>query len=184
MVICEDTSLLFSLYGNDENTPRAVAWNKPRPTAFTLSSLNEYELGNALRFAEFRRAIGPGEAALFWAEYEADRSSGRLKVQVCNLAEIVDEARRLSATHTLTGGHRGFDILHVAAAIRLKAKQLLTFDGNRKNSPRQKGSWCRSDGAGGMGRLSAKCLAGAIQWRQKATRRQTFDRPRPTPPLP
>jgi predicted nucleic acid-binding protein len=132
MVICADTSFLFSLYGNDENTPRAVAWIKARRTALTLSSLNEYELGNALRFAEFRKAIGPGEAAVFWAEYESDRSSGRLKVQVCNLADIVDEAKRLSTTHTLRSGHRGLDILHMAAAIRLKAKQLLTFDGNQK----------------------------------------------------
>jgi predicted nucleic acid-binding protein len=132
MVICADTSFLFSLYGNDGNTPRAVAWMKTRRTALTLSSLNEYELGNALRFAEFRKVIGPGEAALFWAQYEADRTSGRLKVQVCNLADVVDEANRLSASHTLTGGHRGFDILHLAAAIRLNAKQFLTFDGNQK----------------------------------------------------
>jgi predicted nucleic acid-binding protein len=109
-----------------------VAWIKTRRTLLTLTSLNDYELGNALRFAEFRKAVGSGAAALFWAEYEADRFCGRLKVQVCNLAEIVDEAKRLSATHTLTGGHRGFDILHVAAAIRLKARQLLTFDGNQK----------------------------------------------------
>lgn len=132
MVICADTSFLFSLYGNDGNTPRAVAWMKSRRTALTLSSLNEYELGNALRFAEFRKMIGPGEATLFWAQYEADRASGRLKIQVCNLADVVDEANRLSASHTLTGGHRGFDILHLAAAVRLNAKQFLTFDGNQK----------------------------------------------------
>ena len=133
MVVCADTSFLFSLYGNDENTPRAVAWIKTSRSALTLSSLNEYELGNALRFAEFRKVIGPGEAAVYWAEYEADRASGRVKVQICNLADVVDEAKRLSATHTLPGGHRGFDILHVAAAIRLKAGHLLTFDGNQKN---------------------------------------------------
>lgn len=132
MVICADTSFLFSLYGNDGNTRRALAWIKTRRTPLTLSSLNEYELANALRFAEFRRAIGPGEAALFLAQYEADRASGRVKIEVCNLADVVDEAKRLSATHTLTGGHRGFDILHVAASLRLKAKQLLTFDGNQK----------------------------------------------------
>ncbi len=67
MVICADTSFLFSLYGNDANTPRAVAWMKTCRTALTLSAMNEYELGNALRFAEFRKGIGPGEAALFWA---------------------------------------------------------------------------------------------------------------------
>jgi len=132
MVICADTSFLFSLYGNDGNTPRAVAWMKTCRTALTLSAMNEYELGNALRFAEFRKGIGPGEAALFWAQFEADRASGRMKVQVCNLADVLDEAKRLSATHTLTGGHRGFDILHVAASLRLKAKQFLTFDGNQK----------------------------------------------------
>lgn len=132
MVICADTSFLFSLYGNDGNTPQAVAWVKSHRSALTLTTLNEYELGNALRFAEFRKGVGPGEAALFLAHFEADRASGRLKIHICNLADVVDEGKRLSATHTLTGGHRGFDILHVAAALRLNAKQFLTFDGNQK----------------------------------------------------
>lgn len=132
MVTCADTSFLFSLYGNDGNTPRAVAWMKAHRRALALTPLNEFELGNALRFAEFRKAIAPGEAALFWADYEADRASGRVKIHICNLADVVDEAKRLSATHTLGGGHRGFDILHVAAALRLKARQLLTFDENQK----------------------------------------------------
>ena len=105
---------------------------KSHRTALTLTTLNEYELGNALRFAEFRKGLAPGEAALFWAQYEADRAKGRLKLHVCNLAGVMDEAKRLSATHTLTGGHRGFEILHVAATIQLKGKQLLTFDGNQK----------------------------------------------------
>lgn len=132
MVTCADTSFLFSLYGNDANTKRAVAWVKSHRRALTLTSLNEYELGNALRFAEFRSSIGVGDAALFWTQFEADRASGRLKIQVCNLADVLDEAKRLSATHTLASGHRGFDILHVAASLRLNAKQILTFDKNQK----------------------------------------------------
>ncbi|PAZ01178.1 MAG: hypothetical protein CAK90_01555 [Spartobacteria bacterium AMD-G4] len=132
MVICADTSFLFSLYGNDGNTPCAVAWMQTCRTALTLSTLNEYELGNALRFAEFRKGIGHGEAALFWAQFEADRASGRLKVQVCNLADVLDEAKRLPSTYSLTGGHHSFDILHVAASLQLKAKQFLTFNVNQK----------------------------------------------------
>ncbi len=132
MVTCADTSFLFSLYANDVHTPRAVAWMTSQRTALTLTSLGEYELGNALRFAEFRKSIAPGEAALFWAQFEADRLSGRLIIQVCNLADVLNEARRLSATHTLSGGHRGFDILHVAAALIVKSRRLLTFDGNQK----------------------------------------------------
>ena len=132
MVTCADTSFLFSLYGNDAHTPRAVAWIKSQRRPVTITALNEYELGNALRFAEFRKGIGSGEAALFWSQFEADRASGRLQLKICNLADVVDEAKRLSATHTLTGGHRGFDILHVATAVIVKAEQLLTFDGNQK----------------------------------------------------
>jgi len=74
----------------------------------------------------------PGEAGLFLAQFDADRAGGRLKIHVCNLADIMDEAKRLSATCTLTGGHRGFDILQVAASLELKAKEFLTFDVNQK----------------------------------------------------
>ncbi len=51
---------------------------------------------------------------------------------VLNLAEVIDEAKRLSATHTLNGGHRGFDILHVASAMRLSVDTFLTFDAKQK----------------------------------------------------
>jgi len=139
MVICADTSFLFSLYGNDGNTPRAVAWVKSLRTPLTLSALNEFELGNALRFAEFRKGIDPGEAALCWAHFEADCAGGRLTISICNLADVVDEAKRLSATHTLCGGHRGFDILHVACALRIKATHFLTFDTNQKRLAQAEG---------------------------------------------
>jgi predicted nucleic acid-binding protein len=48
-------------------------------------------------------------------------------------------AKRLSATHTLAGGHRGFDMLHVAAATQLKARQFLTFDANQKKLAESEG---------------------------------------------
>lgn len=118
--------------GMTSHTPRALAWMQSQPSALTLTSLSEFELGNALRFSEFRKGISLGEAVLFWAQFEADRASGRIQIRVCNLADVVDEAKRLSATHTLTGGHRGFDILHVASALVVQARQLLTFDNNQK----------------------------------------------------
>ncbi len=139
MVTSADTSFLFSLYGNDAHTPRAVAWMKTKRTALTLTALSEYELNNALRFAEFRKGIAAGEAALFWTQFEADRASGRLVINICNLAQVVDEAKRISAMHTLTGGHRGFDILHVAAALVFRAKVFLTFDANQKKLAQAEG---------------------------------------------
>jgi len=132
MVIACDTSFLFSLYGNDAHSHKAVAWSAQNTSAIYLNSLTHYELGNALRFSEFRRAIQPGSAALYWADFETAISQGRLILATSNLADVVDEARRISAAFTLAGGHRAFDILHVASAIQLKASHFLTFDENQK----------------------------------------------------
>lgn len=139
MVVCTDTSFLFSLYGSDAHSTRALGWIKARRTPLMLSVLNEYELANSLRFAEFRKAIAAGEAALFWTQFEADRASGRLVVQTCNLADVIDEAKRLSATHTLAGGHRTFDIIHIAAALRMAADTFLTFDTNQRKLAKAEG---------------------------------------------
>lgn len=139
MVIAADTSFLFSLYGNDIHTPPAVAWSQQNAEVILISSLNRFELINALRFAEFRKSIAGGDAVLFAAQFEADRLGGRLVEKVCNLAEVLAEATRLSAAHTLTGGHRGFDILHVAAARVMGASHFLTFDANQKRLAKNEG---------------------------------------------
>jgi len=139
MVICCDTSFLFSLYGNDVYSPAAVAWTGQCASAITLSPLTQYEFGNALRFAEFRRLLKPGAAAQCIGWFEAALAQGRLIVETCNLADIVDEAKRLSTIHTISGGHRGFDILHVAAALKLRAADFLTFDGNQKKLAESEG---------------------------------------------
>ena len=117
-----------------------MAWVARCTSAIVLSPLTQYEFGNALRFAEFRRLLKPGAAAQSWALFEAALAQGRLIVETCNLADIVDEAKRLSATHTINGGHRGFDILHVAAALKLGATEFLTFDGKPKKTRRVRGA--------------------------------------------
>ena len=139
MVVCADTSFLFALYGTDVHTPRALKWSRSSRVPVWISELADYELGNALRFAEFSKRLAAGQAATFWAQYEADRVAGRVRVEVCNLAGVVAEARRLSGTHTLTGGHRGFDVLHVAAALVLGADEFLTFDVNQKKLAESEG---------------------------------------------
>jgi predicted nucleic acid-binding protein len=132
MVIAADTSFLFSLYGNDIHSPPAVAWCAHHNRAVSISPLNRFELINALRFAECRKSLNPGGAALHQQLFDNAILDGRLVEKTCNLAEILAEATRLSAAHTLTGGHRGFDILHVAAARIIGATHFLTFDVNQK----------------------------------------------------
>jgi predicted nucleic acid-binding protein len=133
MVSC-DTSFLASLYLLDTHTPKARAKLRQirPPEELTLSPFHQYELPNAVRLSVFRglRNAAAGETIL--AAFEADLASGYFALPTCNLASVLIEARRLSASHTMTGGHRAFDILHVAAALHLGASEFLTFDTNQR----------------------------------------------------
>ena len=127
-MVCTDTSFLFSLYGRDANTARALGYLQQSGRALTITALNEFELENAIRFAAFRKAITGADAQAYLAAFAADVTAGNLALVRCNLSAALREARHLSALHTLPGGHRSFDILHVAAALAVGAKEFLTFD--------------------------------------------------------
>jgi predicted nucleic acid-binding protein len=127
-----DPSFLFSLYGNDARTTSAKAWVRRKFQPVTVTALSCYELGNAMRFAAFRKVIPPTDALSSLAAFEADLQAGYLQLVPCDFPAIVEEARRLSDRYTLTGGHRSFDILHVATARILKATAFLSFDANQR----------------------------------------------------
>src|ERR1700720_2719836 len=112
MISC-DTSFLASLYLVDTHTSKARARLRELrpPEGLVLSPFHQYELPNAVRLSVFRglRNAAAGETIL--AAFEADLASGYFALPTCNLASVLIEARRLSASHTMTGGHRAFDIL-------------------------------------------------------------------------
>jgi len=139
MVVSTDTSFLFSLYGNDCHSAAALQWSKRSAAGVLVTSLNQFELANSLRFAECRKYLASGLASLFLSDFEMDLLGGRLIEATCNLADVLAEASRLSAAHTLSGGHRGFDILHVAAARIIGATHFLTFDANQQRLARAAG---------------------------------------------
>jgi predicted nucleic acid-binding protein len=123
-----DTSFLFSLFGSDGHTAGAQAWARQAKQPIAVTALIRYEFANAIRFAAFRKAISRSDARNSLAAFEADLKHGILQLTPCELAAMVSEAERLSELHTLTGGHRSFDILHIATARVLKATTFLTFD--------------------------------------------------------
>ena len=139
MVISADTSFLFSLYGDDCHSGRAKKWIQDSRSAILISAITDFELRNAIRFSECRRFVPSGKAAFYLAIYENALSEGRVLIEPCDLAEIMVVAGHLSARHTLTGGHRGFDILHVASAKVLKSTHFLTFDASQKSLAEKEG---------------------------------------------
>ena len=127
-----DTSFLFSLFGNDGHTAAAQAWTRHARLPISVTVLNRYEFGNAVRFAAFRKAISQADALASLVAFEADLKSGYLQLVSLDLTAVVAEAARLSERHTLSGGHRSFDILHVATARLLKATTFLSFDAHQR----------------------------------------------------
>jgi len=127
-----DTSFLFSLYGKDAHTPTATAWVNAQNKRISTGILGHHELTNALRLSAFRKVISIAEMTNSLAAFESDIKTGHLGIVRVDLAQVMAEAMRLSALHTCAGGHRAFDILHVATARLAKAKLFLTFDNNQR----------------------------------------------------
>jgi predicted nucleic acid-binding protein len=128
MVAYADTSFLFSLYGNDANSPQArtIGNTLKGPLAFT--PLHRHELRNAFRLAVFRKVMTPERCREVLAEIEADTKTGTLVETPVAWAEVLAEAEALSAAHTAAIGTRATDILHVAAACAAGVKGFFTFD--------------------------------------------------------
>ena len=56
-----DTSLLFSLYSTDANSPKADAWRTANPAPLPFTAFHRLELRNALNLAVFQKRLTPVE---------------------------------------------------------------------------------------------------------------------------
>jgi predicted nucleic acid-binding protein len=62
------------------------------------------------------------------ADLQSDLAAGIVEIVSADWPSVHALAERLSAQHTATLGNRSFDTLHVATALHLGARELLTFD--------------------------------------------------------
>jgi hypothetical protein len=132
MVAYADTSFLYSLYGHDANSAQARTMGSALKVPLALTPLQRHELRNAFRLAVFRKVMTLERCEAVLADIEADTKTGVLVETPVSWAEVFTVAEALSAAHSRTLGTRGFDVLHVAAAIALGTKGFLTFDARQK----------------------------------------------------
>ncbi|MEI8244020.1 MAG: type II toxin-antitoxin system VapC family toxin [bacterium] len=132
MVAYADTSFLFSLYAQDTNTVQAGRTAAAVNAPFILTPLQQHELRNAFRLSVFRGAITAGECQGLIDTLESDIKNGVLCNTPVAWAEVYAEAEALSAAHTGRLGLRASDVLHVASAMALGAREFYTFDVRQK----------------------------------------------------
>ena len=128
MNLYADTSVLFSLYVTDANSPRADAWRQANPVPLDFTGFHRIELRNALSLAVFQQRLTAAESLAAWQEVQQDLAAGLLVAQPDLWGKLVREAERLAEHHTPVIGARSLDILHVAAALVLGATEFCTFD--------------------------------------------------------
>jgi predicted nucleic acid-binding protein len=122
-----DSSVLASLYAPDANSASALDYLRQAAGPLLLTPFGEAELTNAIQLRVFGREIAAAQAQAALERLAAHIAGGVFQATPVPAA-VYDVARQLSRKHTPTLGTRTLDILHVAAALVLRADAFYTFD--------------------------------------------------------
>jgi predicted nucleic acid-binding protein len=133
-----ETSFLCALYREQDNSKAADAHRTLLGGPLQVSSLVLFEFRQSVRLQTFlhskdtRKGYGEREGAKMLADLQSDIDAGLVQIVPVDWAKVHSTAERLSAQHTAAQGHRTLDILHIATALELGAKQFLSFDTNQR----------------------------------------------------
>ncbi len=140
-----DTSFLCAIYRKQDNSQQAQEFYATLSEPIAVSRLLLWEFRQAARFQAFRHSKDRSQGySLREAERMIDKINEHVNVGVLRLVEVdsfavLARGELLSKTRTPVHGHRGFDILHVAAALESGCTDFLTFDGNQTALARSQG---------------------------------------------
>ncbi len=138
MIAFPDTSFLCALYRRQDNSPTAASHFQGMPESLYVTSLLLYEFRQSVRFQVWLHARNKSKGypqadcdrAL--ADLQSDLESGAVTLISADWADVHRRAEALSRRHTISGGHRALDMLHVATALHLGAREFLSFDANQR----------------------------------------------------
>ena len=136
-MIFADTSLLCALYRGQDNSAQADRLVKNARGPLHVSSLVLFEFRQSARLQAFRfskdRAQGFSrhQAQQMLAVLQTNVMAGGLVIALVDWPDVHSIAEQLSGRHTVGGGHRSLDVLHVATALHLQAAEFFTFDKNQ-----------------------------------------------------
>lgn len=138
MSIYPDTSFLCAVYREQGNTLRAREFVHQLGAALPISPLLEFEFAQAVRLEIFRhrhdhrRGYSELEGMNMLARFAADMERGALRAVPVDFIQVLHRAARISENRTIRLGCRSFDVLHIAAALELGAREFLSFDAGQR----------------------------------------------------
>jgi PIN domain. len=140
-----DTSFLCALYRRQDNSPEAAAYFKTMPEALHVSGLLLFEFRQSLRFQVWLHEHNPhkgfpqAECDQALADLQSDLDASVTVIVPADWSDVHHLAEKLSASHTSTRGQRAFDLLHIATALHLDARDFLSFDDRQRELAKREG---------------------------------------------
>jgi len=132
-----DTSFLCALYRRQDNSLLALDYRRSMSGPLIVTRLLLWEFRQSARFQAFRHSKNPAvgypinEAEKMISDL-SDDLQGELVISTdVDFISLLVTGERISKGRTFRGGHRSFDLLHVATALELGAKDFLSFDANQ-----------------------------------------------------
>lgn len=138
MIAYPDTSFLCALYVPQSTSNAAVGHYQSMKEPLCVSAFLLGEFRQSVRFQIFRHSRDSAQGYARKAGLEAltklqsNLDDGALMVTPAEWADVFAIAERISSKHTMGGGHRFIDILHVATALHLGAVEFLSCDANQR----------------------------------------------------
>ena len=134
-----DTGFLVSLYINETTTTAANIAVQVVRRPLPLIPLAYLELRNALLLAVFRKQISEATRQAAWRRVELDIRNGIYLEATVSQLDLHEKAAQLAEKYTGSFGTRTLDLLHLAAADLLGARQLLSFDERQRQAAKGEG---------------------------------------------
>ncbi|MBI4327534.1 MAG: type II toxin-antitoxin system VapC family toxin [Chloroflexi bacterium] len=134
-----DSAIIIKLYVQEATSPEAIRLAGGYAAPYALTQWQALEVKNAIRLKSFRGEIAAAEMHQSIAAFEQDIATGRWQRPSYTAAGVEQKAEELSAGHSAILGCRTLDIIHVAAALVIGAKDFVTFDGRQGALARQAG---------------------------------------------
>jgi hypothetical protein len=123
-----DTGFIVALYKVETTSAAAsMAMKRLKPPVW-LSPLGELELHNAFQLSVFRGEIDRDAAGRKLQLFTEDVENGVFFIHPVPAGSLYSKAIELADCYSATHGSRSLDLLHVAAALILKADLFLSFD--------------------------------------------------------
>jgi predicted nucleic acid-binding protein len=138
MIAFPDTSFLCAIYRLQDNSLESSAYFEAMPEPLHVSGLLLYEFRQSVRFQVWlhgkdkNKGYPEAECNQALADLQSDLDIGVVTAAKVDWPDVHSRAEEISRHHTIRNGHRSLDILHIATALHLDAKEFLTFDANQR----------------------------------------------------